>query len=192
MRSNKYIVGGTLGLMLQLNAVQANELSTPAFLMNTPWETAALSEDVDPLLLYSISLVESSRMVKGERSSYPHQFTIRDSRGAFYFSNKEEAVAALNKSLEIHQPWEIDVCAMQINLKWHGDKVDHDYARLFDLDTCLKVGSKILSEAIHHPEESNDAAIMIGRYHSWKPERARYYGEMVLNVMTNIRKHGAI
>ena len=61
------------------------ELST-SFLKGSVYETVGLTENVDPLLLYSISLVESAKASKQNNISLvtPHKYVIRTPDGPVY------------------------------------------------------------------------------------------------------------
>jgi soluble lytic murein transglycosylase-like protein len=78
----------------------------------------------------------------------------------------------------------IDVGIMQINLHWHGHRVN-DPAELLDPETNLLVGASVLATAIRSAPD--DLALGIGRYHSWQEKRARDYGKRVLAIVHNLQ-----
>lgn len=67
---------------------------------------------------------------------------------------------------------------MQVNIRWHGHRVD-DPTDLLDPLTNLRVGAAILREAM---ESTDDWHVGIGRYYTWSdPKASRRYGERVMH-----------
>lgn len=154
-------------------------LSASFDLNGTVWEKVAEEHNVDPLLLYSVSLVES-RTTRDDKLTSPSAYVVRSPAGSRYFDNAEVALKHFRSVKGTYAPWEIDVCAMQINLRWNGNRVA-DWESLFDLETCLKVGTEVLKEAI--TSAPGDLELGVGRYHRWKNEHlARAYGRRVISV----------
>lgn len=74
---------------------------------------------------------------------------------------------------------------MQINLHWHGHRVDKP-EQLLNPVTNLQIGAVLLAEAIQ--SAPNDLVLGIGRYHSWQNvDAAVTYGRRVLAVADQIR-----
>ncbi len=148
------------------------------------WEKAADSVEINPILLYAVALAESASHRGAQRIS-PWPYAIRVGDDAVYAKSKAEAEAVLNRALKEKKKHHLDVGLMQINLHWHGSRVDSPTA-LLDPVTNLNLGSRILAEAI--ASSPTDLELGIGRYHSWKEERARWYGKRVLMIYQNLLK----
>ena len=99
-------------------------------------------------------------------------------------TSQQDAHAILYKSIA-QGSRHIDIGLMQINLHWHGHRVEKP-EHLLDPVTNLKIGAGILAEAIQ--SVPNDLVLGIGRYHSWQNiQAAIVYGQRVLAVADNIR-----
>lgn len=154
----------------------------PDFLHNSVFHKTALKTDIDPLLLYSISLVESAKY-RGNSTVAPSKYALRAGDKSYYPTSKPEAKKILNGLIDSGLT-NIDVGLMQVNLRWHGHRVNspHD---LFNAETNLSVASDILMEAML--SSPMDIKTAIGRYHNWTDvERANAYAGRVLRVYTNI------
>lgn len=156
-----------------------------SFLDGTEFQIAGDRHDIDPALLYSVALAESARGSDGNVA--PHPYTLRvASEPGFYAENREEMRDQLDIYLKKYKS--IDVCAMQVNLRWHSDKINSPYD-LLDLNTCLDTGAKILRIAID--SEPNNLALGIGRYYNWKDDyKAANYGRRVLSFYDSIKSEG--
>lgn len=113
----------------------------------------------------------------------PWPWALRNGQEAIYAASQEAAKTLLNQAILDKEKYMIDIGLMQINLHWHGHRVNSP-AELLDPTTNLNVGAQILSEAIK--SSPSDLEIGIGRYHSWNKERARWYGRRVLSIYQNI------
>lgn len=152
----------------------------------TIWDKVGKELNVDPILIYSVSLIES-RKAAGKGLYSPTPYAVRSPAGSKYFTNKASAKTHFKSVSQIYRPWEIDVCAMQINLHWHGHRTTK-WENLFELETCLQVGTAILKEAM--ASAPNDIELGIGRYHNWAdPYRARTYGRQVISVMKALKSY---
>ncbi len=137
----------------------------------------AIREGLDPVLLYAVALAESARPV-GKNRIVAWPWTIRSSRyGPKFFSSREQAEKHLQQLLS-EGVESIDVGPMQINLKYHRDKVS-DPLSLLDPVRNLAVGAKILRQAL---ESSGDLIVAVGRYHSWDTAKAYVYGYRVWKI----------
>lgn len=155
-------------------------------LKGSVWEKVAMVHDIDPLLLYSVSLVESRRK-SGSQFVSPSVLVVRSPEGSKYFDDKQSAIAHLKQTVSTYRPWEIDVCAMQINLRWNGHRVK-EWEQLFDLETCLRVGSEVLAIALS--SVPGDLELGIGRFHQWGDEYlARQYGRRVISVWKALQSY---
>lgn len=154
-------------------------------LSNTLFEKYGKQLAIDPKLIYSVALAESAR-ANSPRNLGPHPWTLRSNK-AFYKSTKQEAVDKLNQLLK--HTTSIDVGLMQINVRWHGDKVSKP-SDLLDPDINMKVGATYLAEMIS--STPHDLELAIGKYHvgpsitSDNIDRAKNYGQRVLAIYKNI------
>ncbi len=137
---------------------------------------------IDPILLYSVALLESSRPVPGRKHfAAPSRFTINSGGVAYYLPTRDEALAKLDELAKTTRNFDIGL--MQINYRWHGEKVK-SYKDLLDSETNLRIGADILGKALG---SHKNRCIAIGRYHSWNNDVAAYqYGCRVLAIYNKI------
>ena len=156
--------------------------ATPFNVQGSIFEKAGKEFNVDPVLLYSIAVVESAVDAPNQRGYIqPSPWTLRTSK-PYYAKSRQEAEEQLNRLLKTTRS--IDVGMMQVNTRWHGHRVKEP-KDLLDPLTNVRVAAQILSEQIaRHPY---DAALAIGNYHSSRPDRARWYARHVLRLYTNLK-----
>lgn len=142
------------------------------------FERIADEKNIDPILLYSVALVESARF-DGKKSVSPWVWTIRSKEGPFYATSKKEAENKLKELLK--SDTNIDIGMMQINYKWNSQ---YDAISLLDVETNLTVASDLLINSIK--SAPGDLQLGIGRYHSWHEDRARKYGNKVISIYENL------
>ncbi|MEZ5934822.1 MAG: lytic transglycosylase domain-containing protein [Alphaproteobacteria bacterium] len=147
-------------------------------LRGTPWEHAARSQNVDPLMLYAVALTESGRS-QGRGLVRPWPWTLNVEGRAVFAESKADAA----ELLAIHQGKSVDVGLLQINSRWHGHRVDRLEA-LLDPETNLAVGASILKDAL--AANPGDLTAGIGRYHSASPVRAKAYARTVLALYRHL------
>lgn len=154
-------------------------------LKDTVYEKVGIQENVDPYLLYSISLVESAKAKKSKETTLvaPHKYAIRTPRGAIYPKTYFEAVEVLDRELKTYSPKSIDIGLMQINGQ-HFSRVASP-AELLKPDVNVKVACDILKTAMD--SYPGNKTIGIGRYHSFTDWRARAYGSRVIAVYKNLK-----
>lgn len=160
--------------------------SSHAFdLSNTLFEKYGSQLGLDPKLIYSVALAESAR-ANSSRNLGPHPWTLRSDR-AFYKTTKKEAEDTLQ--LLLKQTSSIDIGLMQVNFRWHGEKVSSP-KDLLDPEINMRVGASYLHEMIS--STPHDLELAIGKYHvgpSITPDnfdRAKNYGKRVLAIYKNI------
>lgn len=137
----------------------------------------AAESKLDPLLLYSVALAESSRRVEALKVA-PWPWTIRSAKyGPRYFDTLEQAREHL-KELLAQGEQNIDVGLMQINLKYHKDKIEDPYL-LLDPERNLALGARLLRQALN---STKDPIMAVGRYHSNDSVRAYLYGYRVWQI----------
>jgi soluble lytic murein transglycosylase-like protein len=169
-----------LGLVMLLATATAT--ASDLNLTGTIWERVADAYRVDPYLLYSIALVESS-VYRGRKTTSPWPWVINTPGGPRYANSQHEANRELTLALSRYPARRVDVGIMQVSAGWHGGRVGQ-LSDLLDPEINLRTAAAILVEAMS--SSPNDATIAIGRYHSGNPTRARAYGRRVLNVYSRI------
>ncbi|MGL5007802.1 MAG: lytic transglycosylase domain-containing protein [Plesiomonas sp.] len=136
---------------------------------------------LNPKLLYSIAVVESS-MSKGDKAK-PWPYVINKKGKPYYLESKQEAEKTLTQLIDSTDKKNLDVGAMQVNLGWHGSRVETP-ADLFNPHVNLRVGAEILKSAL--ASSPDDIKLGIGRYHSWNDSRALGYADKVMTVMKTV------
>lgn len=165
-------MGTLLVLLLMSTSALAFDLE------GTVWANIARKEGVDPLMLYAVALTESGRPAEqGQIEPWPWALNVD---GDPIFAESREEAARL---LAAHSDKSVDVGLLQVNIRWHGHRVDRLEA-LLDPETNLVVGATILKEAL--ASTPGDLTTGIGRYHSAKPERAKAYARTVLSLYRHL------
>ena len=154
----------------------------PVKLNGTTWHRVADQYGLDPWLLYAVAIVETKKARRGRVIS-PWPWALRSPEGAWYGRNRHELVTELEQALSNYSHRLIDVGLMQINVGWHGHRVER-VTDLSDPNTNLRVAAGLLHEAID--SSPTDPLLGIGRYHSWRPDLARRYGAEVMRVYHQI------
>lgn len=178
----------TTALICVVQATLTEDAIGSSLLDGTVWAAVASEAPcrVDPLLLYSISLLESRRGV-GNGTVRPHPYALRNSvSGSLYPSNFDDAKEALERYLVEDRLTDIGI--MQINYRWNGNRVDHP-AELLNIETNISVGATILCESLKAFPQ--DIRLGIGGYHTRNPERkadAIEYGENVLLIWKRLSR----
>ena len=174
-----------LAPLLSITHVKAQIQNNNNFLQGSIYERVGLAENIDPYLLYSVSLVESAKAF-GDAKGYvsPHPYAIRTPKGAIYPKSYEEAVTVLNKQLKRYKRIELDIGLMQINGQ-HFHKVDKT-EDLLKPEVNIKIASDILKAALN--SDTTNYVEKVGRYHSHTKWRAQAYGKRVLAVYENIKQ----
>jgi len=162
----------------------ASPMAYSLSLSDTLFEQAGLRFGLDPLLIYSVALAESGAG-RGNGNVSPWAWTLRAPKKPFYADSQEEAEEVLASFIERYGS-SIDVGYMQINIKWHGDRVEN-HSDLLDPETNICLGSEILKTAI--ASAPDDLILGVGRYHHWADEsRSRMYGKRVLRIYEGLKQ----
>ena len=144
------------------------------------WAQVGKASGVDPLLLYSIALVESKSLHPGgEVAPTPWLFRVNNRlvMGERHHVQLQMAVASqLNSAVQ-------DVGIMQVYYPMHRDAVS-DPLTLLDPKTNISLAAKILHDGMH---QTRDAVLGVGYYHSHTPELAREYGAAVMTVYQRLK-----
>lgn len=148
-------------------------------LKGSVFDTVAARHGIDPLLLYSIAIAESAIGVGGGYIR-PTPYVFRSSSGPRYFSSRQEAEVALASALKYTE--NIDVGMMQINLRYHPQP---NPLSLLEPHYNLTVAARYLKDTL---ASTDDPVIGVGRYHSWTDSLARWYGERVWQIYSNLQR----
>lgn len=151
-----------------------------------PWAMQAKEIGLeDWRFLYAIALQESKMAFSD--GSRPWPWTINSPiTGPLRFKSKEEAVAKVREVLE-QGVENIDIGLMQINLRWHAQRVNYDVGRLFDPSTNISVAAEILMENMEQVNGDYERAVAL--YHSRDPARGARYAA---GVSAQLRKVKAV
>ena len=148
----------------------------------THWEQAARRQGIDPLLLHAVALAESA-FRRAPRQVSPWPYAIRNGSESVYPPSRAAAQLRLGQLLASTSPRQLDIGLMQINLHWHGRRVTSS-EQLLDAAVNLRLGAEILAAAMRTAPA--DPVLGVGRYHSWRESRARWYGRKVLAIYRNL------
>lgn len=146
-------------------------------LTGTVYDAAGKETNIDPKLLFAISLVESATEAGNNKIS-PYPWTLRSDK-PFYGRTRKDAEKELARLLA--QGVAVDVGLMQINTRWHGHRVKQP-SDLLDPLTNVRIGAQILNERLKASPE--DAVKAVATYHSFDEERGRWYAGKVFRVWT--------
>lgn len=166
------------------NEIPARESHTPLTkLKNTLWWQVARHHKIDPYLLYAVALVESAKNRDLNKIS-PWPWALNKAGQSIIPGSKQEAAMIL-KQVIFDGNKHVDIGLMQINLHWHGNRVEKP-EHLLNPVTNLNIGAALLAEAIH--SSPDNLALGVGHYHSWQNHQAAVlYGQKVLAVADQIR-----
>ncbi len=159
----------------------ANSSALAFTLAGSVWEKESSRQcGVDPRLLYAIALVEAKAITGHYAAPNPLALNISD-RGYHPVSRKEAEDLLSNATQKTSH---IAVGAMQISLRWNGNRVARP-EMLLDLHTNVRVGTEILCEMLAGATTQDSIEEAIGRYHTPNQKLkdvARTYGQNVLRV----------
>ena len=150
-------------------------------LAGTLWAEIGRDYGIDPVLMYAIALVESGR---GSAAGFyrPWPFAIGTREGGYFPPTRGEAEARLESLGDL--TW-VDIGLMQVNYGVHSHRIEQAVS-LLEPRTNIVTGGAILREALDSAPE--DLELAVGRYHSWRQQRSRYYGRVVLDVYANLQR----
>ena len=144
------------------------------------WAQVGRQAGVDPLLLYSIALVESRSLhPDGSVGPTPWLFRVNDH---LVYGSRHHVQMKLAMASQFGAPVQ-DVGLMQVYYPMHRDAVPDPLA-LLDPRTNITVAAKILRDGMH---ETRDPVLGVGYYHSHTPELARNYGTAVMTVYRRLK-----
>ncbi|MED7666712.1 lytic transglycosylase domain-containing protein [Pseudomonas moraviensis subsp. stanleyae] len=142
-----------IALMLTVLAVQADELSPPAY------QLAANDAGIPSSVLFAIALQESGTHLRGRLLPWP--WTLNIAGSPYRFATRQAACHALLQALARHDAKRIDVGLGQTNLGFHGQRFASPCEAL-DPYRNLAVTAALLQE---HHATSGDWVSAAGRYH---------------------------
>lgn len=159
--------------------VQANTIP-PAY------HTVAREHGIPVRLLYAIALAESGITKKGVYHPWP--WTLNIAGKAARFETKTQAGLALQHAVTTGQS--VDVGLMQINVRWHQQRVNRPYD-LLDPWISLKTAAHILLE---QKTTTRDWWDTVGRYHApgndkASRHRANRYRQRVHDLYLQSERH---
>jgi Transglycosylase SLT domain len=155
------------------------------FLQGTIWERAAMEKNIDPMLLYSVTICESAHQAgPNQIKPWPYALNV-NGYGISYYPNTRQEAENILEYLRSRGIIDVDVGLGQVNLRYHGHKVNRP-AELLDPTTNLQVASGILKEAL---SSCNDPVLGVGRYHSWTSWRAKSYGAKVIKLYNRLQNY---
>lgn len=144
------------------------------------WAQVGKSSGLDPLLLYSVALVESRALLPdGKVGPTPWLFRVNDHLVLGDRQHVQMQMAVASQFGSMVQ----DVGIMQVYYPMHRDAVP-DPLTLLDPKTNITVAAKILRDGMR---ETRDPVLGVGYYHSHTPELARDYGTAVLAVYQRLK-----
>lgn len=142
----------------------------------------AASFNIPASLFYAVGLQESVLNVDGQHLPYP--WTLNVNRSPERFATYRQAVTRLH-SLIRQGVRNIDCGAVQVNWRWHSEKLVSPAAALNPWHN-LRVGASILREC---RDATPDWFQAVGRYHHPSDtRRARAYAEKVFSRLERIRR----
>ncbi|MDE1893238.1 MAG: transglycosylase SLT domain-containing protein [Xanthomonadaceae bacterium] len=166
---------GTMDLMMPIAEPDLDITSRHSL-----WAQVGKSAGIDPLLLYSVALVESKALYPGGKvAPTPWLFRVNDHlvRGDRHHVQLEMAAAS-----QFGAPVQ-DVGIMQVYYPMHRDAV-RDPLALLNPRTNITVAAKILRQGMR---QTRDRVLGVGYYHSHTPALARDYGTAVLAVYQRLK-----
>lgn len=144
------------------------------------WSQVGKASGVDPLLLYSVALVESKALYPdGRVAPTPWLFRVDDHLVRGERHDVQLAMAAASQFGSAVQ----DVGIMQVYYPMHRDAV-RDPLTLLNPRTNITVAAKILRDGMR---QTRDRVLGVGYYHSHTPALARDYGTAVLTVYQRLK-----
>ena len=144
------------------------------------WSQIGKASGVDPLLLYSVALVESKALYPdGKVAPTPWLFRVDDHLVRGERHDVQLAMAAASQFGSAVQ----DVGIMQVYYPMHRDAV-RDPLTLLNPRTNITVAAKILRDGMR---QTRDRVLGVGYYHSHTPTLARDYGTAVLTVYQRLK-----
>jgi len=157
----------------------------PTLLDGTPWADAATAHDLDPWLLYAITLEESGTLDSNGEILRPWPYQLHVNGKTLRFDTRKEAAQRIEQ-------WETagirnyDIGPLQINRRWHGHRVDHP-SDLLNVSRSLHLAAYLLAETLQ--VSGSDKELGIGRYRSWREDEARAYAKRIQDIRIQLPEY---
>lgn len=178
-RPERYVPSGNADLPAEaLSSATLAELDIHS--PRSLWYTAGSKYGIDPLLLYSVALVETGAP-HGDNSVSPTPWIVRVDGQVI--RGDEQTVAHAITDAQRRGASVQDVGVMQVYWPLHHDLATSPVA-LLPLAANIDAGARILREALN---SSSDPVVAFGHYHSYTAARAKQYGEAVAQVYARVR-----
>ena len=150
----------------------------------TIWQRIGQKYGIDPFVLYAIAIMESGT-VRRNGAEAPWPWTICENTAAsikgLTLASEPEARRLIERSPNLGA---LDVGLMQLNLRWNTDGTRAAAYRLLDPATNVELAARLLQADLR--SAPGDLTLGIGRYHDWRPQLARAYGQTVLRIYANL------
>jgi hypothetical protein len=143
----------TIGLLVVSGSAQAQQTPPPAY------QLAAAHADVPATILFAVALQESGMTLRGRFMPWP--WTLNIAGRAHRYSNRTETCSALRYALQQLPGTRVDVGLGQINVGYHGHRVDEP-CQLIDPYRNLMIAASLLRE---HHTPGGDWLMTVGHYH---------------------------
>jgi len=149
-----------------------------SLLDGTPWATAAKPHNLDPWLLYAITLEESGEYDASDGLLAPWPYQLHYQGQTLKYGSQEEAAAQI-KRWEAAGIINYDIGPLQINRRFHGHRVDQ-LQDLLTVKRSLDLAAFLLAETFQL--SGSDEELGIGRYRSWEEKEARAYARRIQDI----------
>ena len=130
---------------------------------------------------YAVALTESGKVVDRFRTRRPWPWTLNVGGKGYFYASREDAHRALRRYLAQGKR-SIDIGLMQVNWRWHRDKLGDPWQAL-DPDHNLQVGASILASCYREGRDRWDA---VGCYHA--PNNLTFASRYRKNVAAHWRR----
>ena len=145
--------------------------------------SAARAHGIPADVFYAVALTESGKIVDRYRTHRPWPWTLNVGGKGYFYATRDEAHRALKRFLAEGKR-SIDIGLMQVNWRWHRDKLGDPWQAL-DPDHNLQVGARILASCYRERGERWDA---VGCYHA--PNNKKFASRYSNNVAAHWRRIG--
>lgn len=147
------------------------------------YHAAAIRAGIPPKVLYGVALQESA-MLWGEHV-LPWLWTLNVRGTPHRYATYDDGVRALTHWVTVQRISNVDCGPMQINWRWHGDKLQ-SFAKALDAHYNLAVGASILASLYR---DSGNWFVAIGRYHNpTDVARATNYAQGVFRRIESLQE----
>ena len=169
-----------LGLILMCEAANATGDIPPAY------RRIADEYGIPPGVLYAVALTESGLLMPESRDHRPWPWTLNVAGKAYRYGSRDTAYAGLMQHLARTEM--VDVGLMQVNWRYHGDKLRTHWLAL-DPWFNLRIGASILREMY---DQCGDWIVAAGRKFSPDDEGwATEYADIVREQMAMLERESA-